>query len=676
MNEGSFFNITKGGRRFKPGAPEFAAVFDLLPQAALLVDVPAQRIEMLNRAALQLLAVTPEQAQGKHIQEILPGCPPCEPKKGSDPVPTRPRQRKEAESPGISEAGTQGPAGGSMMELVKKDGKRVALKVVTHPLPADDRRLLILLEEQHDQEMQFHGDRRKKFWAELQDLVSAVYQRDVDQTLEKALKAGNTLTGARILGIYLAEPTRPTLRLHAVWGESHLLPEQLPAQDLILLATPHQWATGKRSFTSLHRAARSSRLSFLSSTPLGQLDAGIGLLVAADRERTPREDMLSSLQVVATTVTTIIQHQAQIKELQAGLQEQKRAYEMVERIEEAVQEGLLILTPDLRIRKMNPAAELLLGYIWAEVRGQPVEKILIGTDPVLPALNAAQQGSATYNLGHVRLYRRTGEAFLAHLRTLPVFDNGRLDSILVLIQDLSEQEQVREQSQQLEQRAVLGEVTAIFAHEVRNPINNISTGLQVMAMNLPPGDPGHEQIQRLEQDCDRLAELMKSVLAFSRPADYDMEPVDLGILLQRLLDRLQIRMTRANVQYILQVQPGCPQIEGNPRALDQVFNNLVTNAIQAMGDQGGGQIAIKIHSLNTPEGWPYVEVSVADTGPGIPKEAQEHIFQPFFTTKQNGTGLGLAISKRVVTAHKGNLQVSSFPGGTVFHVQFPAANRE
>jgi signal transduction histidine kinase len=131
-------------------------------------------------------------------------------------------------------------------------------------------------------------------------------------------------------------------------------------------------------------------------------------------------------------------------------------------------------------------------------------------------------------------------------------------------------------------------------------------------------------------------------------------------------------MERTNVKYHLQADPRLPCILGNPRALEQVFNNLITNAIHAMSETGG-HLALKVQRIDGPEGRNYVEVSVADTGPGIPKEQQERIFQAFFTTNRNGTGLGLAIAKRIITAHKGNIRVTSFPGGTIFHVQIPVS---
>ena len=126
-----------------------------------------------------------------------------------------------------------------------------------------------------------------------------------------------------------------------------------------------------------------------------------------------------------------------------------------------------------------------------------------------------------------------------------------------------------------------------------------------------------------------------------------------------------------NIEYSFQADPECKPILGNLRALEQVFSNLINNALQAMGE-GGGALAIRVQRLYSPEGKAYTEVSIADTGPGIPKELQEKIFLPFFTTHQSGTGLGLAITKRILTAHKGTILLNSFPGGTIFQVQLPA----
>ena len=131
-------------------------------------------------------------------------------------------------------------------------------------------------------------------------------------------------------------------------------------------------------------------------------------------------------------------------------------------------------------------------------------------------------------------------------------------------------------------------------------------------------------------------------------------------------------MSRENIKDHLQVAPNTPLIYGDRRALDQVFTNLITNAIQAMQDQESGILAMKIRP--NPDDPKMVDVHISDNGPGIPEELRKRVFEPFFTTKhEEGTGLGLAITRRIIMMHKGSIELESFPGGTLFKIQFPAA---
>jgi signal transduction histidine kinase len=269
------------------------------------------------------------------------------------------------------------------------------------------------------------------------------------------------------------------------------------------------------------------------------------------------------------------------------------------------------------------------------------------------------------------LHRRDGSTFPARVQTLPISRGEDVIALLVLLRDLSEHEQIRLHTQQLEQRALLGEVTAILAHEIKNPINNISTGLQLMALELKEDESIKEQIDRLQQDLRRLNHLMESVLIFSRSKKYDVTPIDLSYLIKLLLDRWRPRMARLNIQHRIQIEPNTPKVLGDNYALEQVFTNLISNAVQAMNEIGG-TLAVKLTPYSSPSGRLGVQVDVSDTGPGIPEEVLERIFEPFFTTNREGTGLGLAITKQIITAHKGNINVTSFPGGTVFHIWLPA----
>jgi len=510
-----------------------------------------------------------------------------------------------------------------------------------------------------------------QFWEFLCSLSSTLQEKDLETSLRQVLKPGSDLSGARVMAIYRAQNRVPEVQLVASIGETQLLPEQLYVQDLVHLNKPQQWVSGTRPTCTIHRMARIARLSRVASAPIGPPNAMVGLVVAADDRVNSHGLLLPITQLIAVTVTSIFQQEAWMGNLQSELKAQASQIRAKATLEAQAQEGFVSLDAHLQIKRMNMAAEKILGYTSREVSNQPVEKLLIGSEALLHALVAAQGGCSTYNLDSVRLYRRNGDTFLSLVRIFPVMNGDQVDEIIVFIDDLSEQEQIRSQAEQLEERALLGEVTAVFAHEVRNLVNNISTGVQFMAMNLPKDNPNREAVSRMLQDCDRLAELMKSVLSYSRPIDYEMENLDLPSILKRLLERLRTRITKFKVQYDLKVEPNCPLIQGNLRALEQVFNNLISNALQAMGEHGGS-LVLKVRPISTPSGRAYVEVSVADTGSGIPKELQERVFQPFFTTERNGTGLGLPIAKRIITAHKGNISLESFPGGTIFYVQLPA----
>jgi signal transduction histidine kinase len=119
------------------------------------------------------------------------------------------------------------------------------------------------------------------------------------------------------------------------------------------------------------------------------------------------------------------------------------------------------------------------------------------------------------------------------------------------------------------------------------------------------------------------------------------------------------------------VEEQLPKIYGDPRSLENVFTNLISNALEAMTDNGD-TLAIKAVKVLEINHHPLVEISVSDNGPGIPQDIKTRIFEPFVTTRKMGTGLGLAITKQIVNAHKGSIKVESFPGGTVFTVQLPA----
>jgi len=151
--------------------------------------------------------------------------------------------------------------------------------------------------------------------------------------------------------------------------------------------------------------------------------------------------------------------------------------------------------------------------------------------------------------------------------------------------------------------------------------------------------------------------------------------VDIGALVMRIIERWRPRLSRVNITPVYQVPENLAKVMGDWRALEQVFTNLISNATEAMS-QNGGILSVKLGMTTDSSGRKNIEVAVSDNGPGIPDEIRGRIFEPFVTTKQTGTGLGLAITKRNITGHRGAIKVESFPGGTVFTVTLPTIKDE
>jgi PAS domain S-box-containing protein len=630
---------------------EFESFLEQLPHAVILADAQTGRILAANTRFGLLTAYTRSDLSGMEIRSMLP-----EWQSGILPTPS-------------SEERPTAPIKSVTQPLVRRNRTQIKVQLLAVPVSAKPKRFLIVAEATDPARWPFEQQRHQKLWNGVNQVVSALQENTIDAAISAALEAGQELTGARFMAVYRLREHTPQLELFTSFESEDIFPKLLSAHELVHLGRVKVWEAGKRSSSTLHHSARNAGLAYLATAPIGQENAIVGVIALGDEEPAASEYIERAIQLIAATTGAIFQRHTWDANLQTQINHLAGRMLFATALEERTREGVLTLSPDLRIVRMNPTVEIMMGYAGSEVAGQPVEKVLIGPEGLMPALLAAQQGNPTYNLGNVHLYRRYGEAFLALVRIFPVIQAEKVEQIIIFISDLSEQEQTQLHTQQLEHRALLGEVTAIFAHEVRNPINNISTGLQLLAMNLPEADANQETIVRMLQDCDRLSELIKSVLAFSRPMDYEMEAVDLPLLLKRLIERLRPRITHLNVKYELASEPDCPPIRGNLRALEQVFSNLITNALQAMGEKGGN-LFIKVQPVQF-EGHKYIEVSVADTGPGIPKELQDRVFHPFFTTERSGTGLGLAIVKRIITAHKGTIRLTSFPGGTIFHVQLP-----
>jgi two-component system sensor histidine kinase HydH len=234
--------------------------------------------------------------------------------------------------------------------------------------------------------------------------------------------------------------------------------------------------------------------------------------------------------------------------------------------------------------------------------------------------------------------------------------------------------------------AALGEMAAGLAHEIRNPLGAIKGAAQYLdPRQLPAGDG--EILGIIVDEVNRLDGVVAQFLEYSRPfpiagSGDRFQPTDLNDVIARTVKLLEPTLPPGVVLKV-ELGDGLPPINGDAEQLKQVFINLALNAVQAMPD--GGTLSIRTRRPAQPlemalsDALPryaadQVEVRFADTGAGIPEDAKDRIFIPFYTTKTKGTGLGLAITQRIVKGHGGTIEVQSRLGeGTEFVLRFPSA---
>ncbi|MDI6728161.1 MAG: ATP-binding protein [Thermodesulfovibrionales bacterium] len=251
-----------------------------------------------------------------------------------------------------------------------------------------------------------------------------------------------------------------------------------------------------------------------------------------------------------------------------------------------------------------------------------------------------------------------------------------LGSVINAINSMSEELSHREeQIIQSKKLASIGVLTAGVAHELTNPLNNISMIAQTYE-ELYDKLSREERIDfmsKVQGETERMKEIIKNLLDFSRPKEPDLKKADINATIQKTLKLMQNSLDVSNIETKLNLKDGLPQVLIDEHQIQQVFVNLITNAAQAMS--GGGMLFIGSRNGSSSG---FVEVTVADTGKGIPPEFLPHIFDPFFSTKgDGGTGLGLSVSYGIIKNHKGDIRVESKVGvGTTFTIELPVYKEE
>jgi signal transduction histidine kinase len=232
-----------------------------------------------------------------------------------------------------------------------------------------------------------------------------------------------------------------------------------------------------------------------------------------------------------------------------------------------------------------------------------------------------------------------------------------------ILHDLTSRVQMEGQLREQEALAKLGEMAAVIAHEVKNPLAGIRGAIQVFGGRMMQQGTNTQILTEIVARIDALDQMMKDLLLFARPPKPKRTPIDLVPLVKTTVNLLSTDPALRDVD--IYIEGTAPPVSADADMLRVVFQNLLINGAHAM--QGKGRIRVAVEPVDTT-----CEIAFVDGGPGIPPEIREKIFTPFFTTKSRGSGLGLPTVKRFVEAHDGHIAIDCPPaGGTAVVIRLP-----
>ena len=263
-------------------------------------------------------------------------------------------------------------------------------------------------------------------------------------------------------------------------------------------------------------------------------------------------------------------------------------------------------------------------------------------------------------------------------------DNGT-DGVAMFFKDLTQIEHQQEQEKLRDRLAALGQMAASLAHEIRNPLAAIKVTCSLLKRRLEAEHEGAAMVDKIVAEVRRLNETVTSSLEFVKPLSLDLQHGDLRKVLDESVDVAQGRRGRPDILVHRELPEEMPQFLMDRTKLRQVFENLILNAMEAVGEKGSVTVEAECVPTTMVASIPYTPsegengacrdimvVRVADTGPGISDEDISRVFFPFFTTKEQGSGVGLSTAKKIVDSHGGLIDVGYAPGGgALFTVRLP-----
>jgi two-component system NtrC family sensor kinase len=401
-----------------------------------------------------------------------------------------------------------------------------------------------------------------------------------------------------------------------------------------------------------------------AAVPLRAHGVVVGTLVIAD----PRGGVFNPEDL--RLLSTVSNHAAVALANARFFEMVRRAKEQWETAFDALHEGIAVVDEGGRVLRANRSLAQMLDRPVAAVAGEELLPALVGQAAGSAALlDAARRGEqAAALVARSDRLRRT-----LRLNAARIAGAGPERSVVVLVEDVTDQQAMEAQLIQSEKLAAVGQLVSGVAHELNNPLTSIAGLSEFLLEQQELGPKDRDHLQVIHEQAERAGRIVRNLLTFARKGPGERARVNLNDVVQRTLLLMSYDLKLKDIRTEKNLGSGMPDVVGDRHALQQVVLNLVTNAAHALaGTETGRPRTIRISTWFDQR----VRLRVADTGPGIPEDVLPHLFTPFFTTKEpgHGTGLGLSITYSIVEAHGGQITVERpAEGGAAFLVELPPA---
>ncbi|MGA9120012.1 MAG: response regulator [Bacteroidota bacterium] len=415
------------------------------------------------------------------------------------------------------------------------------------------------------------------------------------------------------------------------------------------------------------------------------------LLLSRDGREIPIDDSAGPIRSPAGEITGVVLVFRDVTERRRSEEALRQSQSQLSGIVGSAMDAIVTVDTDFRILLFNEAAEKMFGISVREALGQKVDRFIPERFKSAHELHIENFGASGVtrrqmgNMGLVFGVRMNGEEFPIEA-SISQIEVGGKKFFTVILRDVSDRNRLEEQLRQAQKMESIGTLASGIAHDFNNVLNNVLGFSMQLRKHITDEVKVKKYVDTIERSAQRGADLASQLLSFARSSRRHTSPTDVAQICSEVVSSSRDSFP-PEIKVDASIPPDLPSVLGDHGELYQVMMNLCVNARDAIEarNNGGGTLTVSARpvvigrevglQLFAAQGNEYVEISVTDTGVGIPEEIRAKIFDPFFTTKERGrgTGLGLSIVYNIVRSHHGTITVDSeVGGGSTFHVYLPA----